>query len=151
MLNSPRQRTHTPDGVRVSVHQGAAPFLGMTGYTSHCEVLKQFSGRTKSQLSMAIPSLSYTMRQPGSFGLFWWGILRRQEIPVCHAATALRTAATSAVGTRALAKKNARILGIFGGGNQARAHLVALSTIYNFQKIKVYTRSAENRETFARE
>jgi len=26
VLNNPRQRTHTPDGVRVSIHHGAAPF-----------------------------------------------------------------------------------------------------------------------------
>src|SRR5690242_4710759 len=39
VFNNPRQRTHTPDGVRVSIHHGAAPFLGMTGYMSHCELL----------------------------------------------------------------------------------------------------------------
>ena len=27
VLNNPRQRTHTPDGVRVSIHHGAAPFF----------------------------------------------------------------------------------------------------------------------------
>jgi hypothetical protein len=41
VLNNPRQRIHTPDGVRVSIHQGAAPFQGMTGYMSHCELLQQ--------------------------------------------------------------------------------------------------------------
>ena len=48
VLNNPRQRTHTPDGVRVSIHHGAAPFLGMTGYMSHCELLKQFPEHQKS-------------------------------------------------------------------------------------------------------
>ena len=45
------------------------------------------------------------------------------ELPISHAATELRTAATSAVGTYALARKNCKTLGLFGAGNQARAHL----------------------------
>ena len=150
VLNSPRQRTHTPDGVRVSVHQGAAPFLGMTGYMSHCEVLKQFSQHQKSTFHGHPVTVLYDA-STGELRAILVGNPTSKEIPVSHAATELRTAATSAVGTRALANKNARILGIFGGGNQARAHLVALSTIYNFQKIKVFTRNAENRETFARD
>jgi len=61
----------------------------------------------------------------------------------------LRTAATSAVGTRLLARPNSENVGLFGAGNQARAHLVALSTIYRFKQIKVYARSPEHREGFA--
>ena len=38
-----------------------------------------------------------------------------------------------------------------GAGNQARAHLVALSKLYRFRKVKVYTRSPENREALARD
>jgi ornithine cyclodeaminase/alanine dehydrogenase-like protein (mu-crystallin family) len=40
---------------------------------------------------------------------------------------------------------------LFGAGNQARAHLVALSKLYQFEKIKVYTRTRENREALAQE
>ncbi len=150
VLNNPRQRTHTPDGVRVSIHHGAAPFLGMTGYMSHCELLKQFPDHQKSVFHGHPVTVLYDA-STAELRAILVGNPTSQELPISHAATELRTAATSAVGTAALARKDARILGLFGAGNQARAHLVALSTLYDFQKIKVYTRSRENREALARE
>ena len=38
-LNAPRRRVHVPSGVRVSVHQGGTPSLGMTGLFTHCELV----------------------------------------------------------------------------------------------------------------
>jgi ornithine cyclodeaminase len=150
VFNNPRQRTHTPDGVRVSLHHGAAPFLGMTGYMSHCELLKQFPEHQKSVAHGYPVTVLYDASTAELRGILI-GNPTSTEIPVSHAATELRTAATSAVGTYAMARRNAKTLGLFGAGNQARAHLVALSTLYRFQKIKVYTRSAENREALAKE
>ncbi|MBI4527514.1 MAG: ornithine cyclodeaminase family protein [Deltaproteobacteria bacterium] len=150
VLNNPRQRTHTPDGVRVSIHHGAAPFLGMTGYMSHCELLKQFPEHQKSVFHGHPVTVLYDASTAELRGILV-GNPTSQELPISHAATELRTAATSAVGTAALARKDAKTLGLFGAGNQARAHLVALSKLYDFEKIKVYTRSRENREGLARE
>ena len=39
-LNAPRRRVHVPSGVRVSVHQGGTPTLGMTGLYTHCELVR---------------------------------------------------------------------------------------------------------------
>jgi alanine dehydrogenase len=150
VLNNPRQRTHTPDGVRVSIHHGAAPFLGMTGYMSHCELLKQFPEHQKSLYHGHPVTILYDA-STAELRAILVGNPTSKELPVSHAATELRTAATSTVGTHALAKKNAKTLGLFGAGNQARAHLIALSTLYRFEKIKVYTRTSENRESFARD
>ena len=150
VLNNPRQRTHTPDGVRVSIHHGAAPFLGMTGYMSHCELLKQFPDHQKSVFHGHPVTVLYDASTAELRGILV-GNPTSEELPISHAATELRTAATSAVGTVALARKNSKVLGLFGAGNQARAHLVALSTHYRFETIKVYTRTRENREGFARE
>lgn len=150
VLNNPRQRTHTPDGVRVSIHHGAAPFLGMTGYMSHCELLKQFPEHQKSVFHGHPVTILYDS-STAELRAVLVGNPTSKELPVSHAATELRTAATSAVGTRALARKDSKILGLFGAGNQARAHLIALSILYKFQKIKVYTRTAANREALARE
>ena len=148
VLNNPRQRTHTPDGVRVSIHHGAAPFLGMTGYMSHCELLKQFPEHQKSVFHGHPVTILYDASTAELRGILV-GNPTSKELPVSHAATELRTAATSAVGTYALARKNSRSLGLFGAGNQARAHLIALSKLYRFEKIKVYTRTAQNREALA--
>jgi len=61
--------------------------------------------------------------------------------------TDLRTAATSAVATKFLARPDASTLGIFGSGRLARAHLTVLNLVRNFQRVLVCgrnsTRSAE--------
>jgi ornithine cyclodeaminase/alanine dehydrogenase len=136
--------------VRVSIHHGAAPFLGMTGYMSHCELLKQFQDHQKSVFHGHPVTVLYDASTAELRGILV-GNPTSQELPISHAATELRTAATSAVGTVALARRDAKSLGLFGAGNQARAHLVALSKLYAFEKIKVYTRTRENREALARE
>jgi ornithine cyclodeaminase/alanine dehydrogenase-like protein (mu-crystallin family) len=150
VLNNPRQRTHTPDGVRVSIHHGAAPFLGMTGYMSHCELLKQFPEHQKSVYHGHPMTILYDA-STAELRAILVGNPTSTELPISHAATELRTAATSAVGTYALARRDSKTLGLFGAGNQARAHLVALSKLYRFRKVRVYTRSPENREALARD
>ena len=150
VFNNPRQRTHTPDGVRVSIHHGAAPFLGMTGYMSHCELLKQFPQHQQSMFHGHPVTVLYDA-STAELRAILVGNPTSKEIPISHAATELRTAATSAVGTCALARKNSKTLGLFGAGNQARGHVVALSNLYGFEKIKIYTRTAENREALARD
>jgi alanine dehydrogenase len=62
----------------------------------------------------------------------------------------VRVAAMSAVGARYLAPKNPRVLGLFGSGWQAGAHLEFLCAQHKFDEIKVYSPNQEHRETFAR-
>ncbi len=54
------------------------------------------------------------------------------------AVTAIRTAAVTAVATRALAREDARVLGILGAGVQARTHLDALVLVRQLQSARVY-------------
>jgi alanine dehydrogenase len=122
----------------------------MTGYMSHCELLKQFPEHQKSVFHGHPVTILYDA-STAELRAILVGNPTSRELPVSHAATELRTAATSAVGTYALARKDSKTLGLFGAGNQARAHLIALSTLYRFQEIKVYTRTPENREALARE
>lgn len=51
--------------------------------------------------------------------------------------TAIRTAAASAVATKFLAREDVRVLGIFGTGRQARAHLKVLPRVRDFQHFLV--------------
>ena len=51
--------------------------------------------------------------------------------------TDLRTAATSAVATDLLARKDAQTLGVFGSGRQASAHFTALPRVRPFQRFLV--------------
>lgn len=69
--------------------------------------------------------------------------------------TDLRTAATSAVATKFLARPDASTLGIFGTGRLARAHLAILPLARNFQRVLICgrnpSRSAEFIRDFSRE
>ena len=68
--------------------------------------------------------------------------------------TDLRTAATSAVATKFLARPDVSTLGIFGTGRLARAHLSVLPLARNFQRVLICgrnpSRSAEFIEEFSR-
>lgn len=63
--------------------------------------------------------------------------------------TEMRTAAVSAVATRALARPDARVLAILGSGVQAHSHVDALRLVRNFEEIRVWSRDAEHARCFA--
>jgi ornithine cyclodeaminase/alanine dehydrogenase-like protein (mu-crystallin family) len=64
--------------------------------------------------------------------------------------TAIRTAASSALATDILARKEIETLGIIGTGKQAQAHLPAIMEVRNVSRILVYSRSKDRRTAFAR-
>ena len=51
--------------------------------------------------------------------------------------TDLRTAATSALATTLLAREGSKVLGVFGTGRQARAHILMMNWIHSFERILV--------------
>ena len=61
----------------------------------------------------------------------------------------LRVAALSAVGAKYLAPRRPRVLGLFGSGWQAGAHLEYLCSLYDFDQIKVFSPNEEHRRAFA--
>ena len=67
------------------------------------------------------------------------------------AITALRTAAVSAVATRALARHDANNLAIVGAGIQARAHLIALSLVRPIVRARVVSQNPEHPKQLADE
>jgi ornithine cyclodeaminase/alanine dehydrogenase-like protein (mu-crystallin family) len=65
------------------------------------------------------------------------------------AITAIRTAAVSAVATRALARDDARTLAIVGAGVQARTHIQALASVRAFDHATIASRTREHAELLA--
>lgn len=63
--------------------------------------------------------------------------------------TAVRTAAASAVATRALAREDAESLAIIGYGEQAEHHLAAMLAVRPIKRVAVAGRSAEKAAAFA--
>jgi ornithine cyclodeaminase/alanine dehydrogenase-like protein (mu-crystallin family) len=62
--------------------------------------------------------------------------------------TAVRTAASTAVATDLLARKNVSVLGVYGTGVQARAHIPALRLVRDFDAVLVYSKEKSRREEF---
>jgi ornithine cyclodeaminase len=65
--------------------------------------------------------------------------------------TAIRTAAASAVATRALAREDSGILAIVGAGEQARHHLDAMLAVRPVSEVRIAARRREAAEAFAEE
>jgi ornithine cyclodeaminase len=64
------------------------------------------------------------------------------------AITAIRTAAVSAVATRALAREDAGDLAILGTGVQARSHLDALRLVRPLRRVRAFSRRPEHVQAF---
>jgi ornithine cyclodeaminase/alanine dehydrogenase-like protein (mu-crystallin family) len=65
--------------------------------------------------------------------------------------TAVRTGASSAVATRALAREDARVLAVIGAGVQARSHLDAVGRVRKFDEVRVASRTIEHAQALAQE
>ena len=63
----------------------------------------------------------------------------------------MRVGASAAVGARLLAREDAQTVGMVGSGGMARTVLEALVEVRGIRSVKVYSRTAANREAFARE
>lgn len=62
----------------------------------------------------------------------------------------LRTAASCAVAVKYLARKDAQVVGLFGSGKQAGAHLEAFCKVRAIKSAKVYSPTQARRDEFAR-
>jgi ornithine cyclodeaminase len=72
-----------------------------------------------------------------------------QAVIEARALTAVRTAAASAAATEVLARADARVLAVFGLGDQAAAHLEALPMVRDFTRVIVWGRDAAKAAAFA--
>ncbi|XP_060066907.1 ketimine reductase mu-crystallin-like [Ylistrum balloti] len=65
--------------------------------------------------------------------------------------TTMRTAAVSAVATKVLYGDNPQVLAILGSGVQARSHYQAMTSIFSFKKINVWSKTPSNAQKLADE
>ena len=64
--------------------------------------------------------------------------------------TAIRTAATSALATRLLSRKNSESLAIIGSGEQAQRHLESIMQVRKIKEVNVWSRNEKNAKEFAK-
>ena len=65
--------------------------------------------------------------------------------------SALRVGATTGVAVRALARKDAHSVALFGSGNEAVRNLQGICSVRDIQDVKVYSPNREHREAFVRQ
>lgn len=66
------------------------------------------------------------------------------------AITALRTGAASGLATDLLAKKEAKVMAIFGTGIQAKTQVESILTVRNITNVLIFSRTKKNAESFHR-
>lgn len=139
-----RDRYHSvtlPPRVPVKTTQGL--FLVMTCYDRNGGALGM-----KFVTVQDAPARSHDRIQ-ATYILFDPATAHPQLIAPANYLTDLRTAAASALATKFLAREDARVLGIFGTGRQARAHLKLLPLVRPFERVLVCGRDADRSQAFA--
>lgn len=139
-LSLPRQIV--AQKIRLAVHQASVPFLGGAGLMAHTRHFLSDKGYYSAA------TLVFSLETGALDAIVLGQVLCG---PPIAGIVDLRTAATSAVATKILARESARTVGILGSGRQARNHLVALKAVRPLRSVKVFSRSRENREDFAQE
>lgn len=128
--NQPRRRVRGGEKSMLHVLSAGAEYLGYTGYKA------------------------YTTTRAGArfqFGLFDSNTGQPAAIIEANLLGQMRTGAASGVATKYMARPDAKIVGCFGTGLQARSQLKAVCSVRRIERVEVYGRSAERRQRFADE
>jgi ornithine cyclodeaminase len=147
VINAPRRRVHSPDGVRVSTFPGGVHGLGVIGAQVRAEFVRQAESNQSYSYRGAPVHVLNDSRTGRLLAILLGEIDEATLGPT--SLMALRTAATSGVGFRHLVRRDAATVGLFGSGGQAANQLLALTTARAIRRVKVYSRDRDNRRRFA--
>jgi alanine dehydrogenase len=127
--NIPRSRVRA-QGITLHVMSAAAEYLGYVGWKAYT-----------------------TTRSQARFHVGLYAADSGELLALIEAAFLgqLRTGAASGVATEYMARPDAKTVGVFGTGKQARTQLKAVTTVRRIERAEVYSRKAERRERFAHE
>lgn len=126
----PRRRTRQPGG-HLHILQASAPEIDVIGY-------KAYYNKPGKPLNTLLHLLNTTQGNTEAIIESDW--LGR-----------IRTGAATGVAARYLARKDARVLGLFGYGRHARTQLEAVCTVRDIAEVKVYGRNTANVQAFCEE
>jgi len=148
-MNAPRARLRTP----WKEEGGQYFFNNIMGLVPG---IKSMALRIDSSFSKEVQVAGSKRRvYPGDFiglvFLFDMDTCELLSIMDDHVLSVIRVGATSGVATKHLARKDAKVMGLLGAGEQAKTQLTAAVAVRPLTKIKVYSPTKANREKFARE
>ncbi len=147
LITSPRRRVHSPAGVRISTFAGGIHDLGVIAVNEHTELVKH-TDAVQHYPYREHPV--YVLHSSTDARLLAIIVGEIDEKTIGYtSAMALRTAATSGVGFRLLARANVRSVGVYGTGGMALNHLLALKCVRQISSAKAYSRDPKHRREFA--
>ena len=149
IINAPRRRVHSRQNVRVSNFPGGVDGLGIIGSLTRGEqVLPDETNQDYPYPEHPV----YLMWDSTTAELkcIMVGEITDKRVGF-SSLMALRTAATSGVGFRYLARKNSKTAGVLGTGGQALHKVLALQNERAIETYRVYSRNPENRAKFCAE
>ncbi len=127
--NQPRRRANAK-GATIHFLSAGAEYLGYVGYKSY--VTTRAGARFQFVLSEAEHGQPVAMIEANLLGQ-------------------MRTGAASGVATKYMARPDARVVGCFGTGFQARSQLKAICSVRRIERVEVYSRNDDRRRAFADE
>lgn len=146
IINAPRRRVHSPEGVRVSNFPGGVEALGVIGSLTRGESV---SHDPKNQVYPYREHPVYLLwdSKTSHLNAILMGELTEKRVGF-SSVMALRTAATTGVGIRHLARRDARVCGVYGTGGQALHKVLACHEERKIETYRIYSRDPENRHRF---
>ncbi len=151
-VNRPRVRYKVPPdleqaGYMANIIAGAVPSSGVAALRYDSTIVLERNVSGTKRLEWPSPK-----RRSWGFVLLF-SLETGEPLALIHdfSLSAIRVGATTGVAMRAFAKKQAKILGLFGSGNEAQRNLEAICCVRKIEEVRVYSPSPEHRNQFARE
>lgn len=148
VVNAPRRRVHSPEGVRVSTFPGGIPGLGVIGSMTRAETVAPEGSNQEYGYREHPVTLLWDSTTGRLMSILMGEIF--DERTGFSSIMAFRTAATTGVGVKHLARKDARVVGLFGAGGQAENKILAIKSVRDIQRVQVFSRNADNRRAFCK-
>jgi ornithine cyclodeaminase/alanine dehydrogenase-like protein (mu-crystallin family) len=146
IINAPRRRVHSRKNVRISSFPGGVDGLGVIGSLTRGEQVLH-EGTSQGYPHREHPVYLLWDSESARLQCIMIGEITEKRIGF-SSLMALRTAATSGVGFRHLARENSKSAGVFGAGGQALHKILALQNERKIETYKVYSRNSDNRRAF---
>lgn len=148
IINAPRRRVHSKNNVRISNFPGGVDGLGVIGSLTRGEQVVHDS-TSQEYPYREHPVYLLWNSQTAQLQCIMIGEITEKRVGF-SSLMALRTAATSGVGFRHLARADAKVAGVFGTGGQALHKILALQNERKIETYKVFSRNPDNRKAFCK-
>jgi len=149
VLSNPRTRTNTPEGLRMTVHQGVTPSLRAACASARSELVQMTPGGLQKYPGRGRPVFVLFDSATAELLMVMIGEPRPAGFEQFNAIAGFQTACAAAASTEIVARPDARRVGVLGSGGQASFHLACLSRVRPISEAVVYSPTEDHRMEFA--